>query len=148
MKLSPFSQKQKVLQYENIPCLTFKMVSDILQPPRLSLSITKRPRTKLNIFFCRRRIWLESTFALTLYEPWEKVIVDQPFFSVLHLTCCVLSNVVTIFVIISIAILVGLLKYLRVPRHLSVMQRCAIYYLWGSEEVVAGRRVPFPKKSL
>ena len=42
------------------------------------------------------------------------------------------SNVVTIFVIISIAMLVGLLKYL--PRHLIVMQRRAVYYLWGSEE--------------
>ena len=108
------------------------MVSDILPPPRPSLSITKRPRTKLTIFFWRRRIWLESTFALTLYEPWEKVIVGQPFFSVFQLACCVLSNVVTIFVIIFIAILVGLLKYL--PRHLSVMQRRAIYYLWGSDE--------------
>ena len=38
-------------------------------------------------------------------------------------------NVVTIYVIISIAMLVGLLKYL--PRHLTVMQRRAIYYLWG-----------------
>ena len=42
------------------------------------------------------------------------------------------SNVVTIFVIIFIAMLVGLLKYL--PRHLTVMQRRAVYYLWGSEE--------------
>jgi len=44
---------------------------------------------------------------------------------------CVL-NVVTTFMIISITILVGLLKYL--PRHLTVMQIRAIYYLWGSEE--------------
>ena len=42
------------------------------------------------------------------------------------------SNVVAIFVIIFIAMLVGLLKYL--PRHLMVMQKRAVYYLWGSEE--------------
>lgn len=104
--------------------------------PRPSFSITKRPKSKLAIFFWRRRIWLESTFALTVYEPWEKVIVGRSFFScfpidLLHTMICV-SNVVTIFVIISIAMLVGLLKYL--PRHLIVMQKRAVYYLWGSEE--------------
>jgi hypothetical protein len=53
---------------------------DILPPPRPSFSITKRPKSKIAIFCWRRRIWLESTFALTIYEPWEKVIVGQPSF--------------------------------------------------------------------
>ena len=107
----------------------------VVSHPRPSFTITKRPKSKLAIFFWRRRIWLESTFALTVYEPWEKVIVGQSFFSFFFFPMtsmiCV-SNVVTIFVIISIAMLVGLLKYL--PRHLIVMQRRAVYYLWGSEE--------------
>ena len=53
----------------------------VVSHPRPSFTITKRPKSKLAIFFWRRRIWLESTFALTVYEPWEKVIVGQSFFS-------------------------------------------------------------------
>lgn len=37
----------------------------------------------------------------------------------------------TIFVSLFILVLTGLFRYL--PRHLVVMQRRAVYYLWGQE---------------
>ena len=42
------------------------------------------------------------------------------------------QNVVMIFVIIFIAMFVGSVKYF--PHHLIVMQRRAVYYLWGGDE--------------
>lgn len=109
---------------------------DVLPPPRPSFSITRRPKSKLAVFFWKRRIWLESTFALTGYEPWEKVVVGQLLFYFIFFdslcTYDLASNVVTMFVIISYAMLVGLFSYL--PRRLMVMQRWAVYYLWGGDE--------------
>ncbi|KAH9476013.1 hypothetical protein JR316_0011581 [Psilocybe cubensis] len=79
--------------------------------PRNSCSQTHRKQEKLGTFWWRRRIWIESTFALTVYEPWEKVLV------------------LTIFSIFCTAMLIVLVKYL--PHQFIVMRRRAIYYIWG-----------------
>lgn len=33
------------------------------------------PRSKLAAFLWRRRLWVETTFALSMMQPWEKVVV-------------------------------------------------------------------------
>ncbi|KAF9554799.1 hypothetical protein CPC08DRAFT_712624 [Agrocybe pediades] len=69
---------------------------------------------RMRLFWWRKRILIESTFALTVYEPWEKVVV------------------LTIFGILFAAMCVVVFSYL--PRQLVVMRRRSIYYLWGSED--------------
>ncbi|KAF5310279.1 hypothetical protein D9619_010491 [Psilocybe cf. subviscida] len=76
-------------------------------------SLTRRPDTKLGQFFWRKRIWIESTFALTVYEPWEKVVV------------------ISVFAVLWVAITTVIFKYL--PRQLIIMRRRALYYLFGAE---------------
>lgn len=50
---------------------------------------------------------------------------------ILVLGSCHLDFPVTIFIVLFILVLTGLLRYL--PQHLIVMQRRAVYYLWGQE---------------
>ena len=33
------------------------------------------PRSKLAAFLWRRRLWVETTFALSMMQPWEKIVV-------------------------------------------------------------------------
>ena len=80
MRLSQRKKSCKVKPSYYIPSKMISRPPDVLPHPKPSLSITKRPKSKVAIFFWRRRIWLESTFALTIYEPWEKVIVGRSFF--------------------------------------------------------------------
>lgn len=70
------------------------------------------PKSKLGYFLWRRRMWFESTFGLTVMEPWEKVLM------------------LTIFAILFVLVLTGFTKYLP---HLAFMHRRAKYYLWGHE---------------
>ncbi|KAF9465887.1 hypothetical protein BDZ94DRAFT_1132914, partial [Collybia nuda] len=84
-----------------------------LPTPKPDLRYPRRPTSKIGIFFWRRRVWFESTFVLSMLEPWEKVML------------------MTIFVSLYILVLTGLFRFL--PRHLVVMQRRAVYYLWGQE---------------
>ncbi|KAF8901144.1 hypothetical protein CPB84DRAFT_976487 [Gymnopilus junonius] len=46
-----------------------------LPPPRPDHSFTKRPSSRLAVFWWRRRMWFESTFVLSMLEPWEKVLL-------------------------------------------------------------------------
>lgn len=36
----------------------------------------RAPRSKFAAFLWRRRLWIETTFALTMMEPWEKVVAS------------------------------------------------------------------------
>ncbi|KAK2467907.1 hypothetical protein APHAL10511_000202 [Amanita phalloides] len=71
------------------------------------------PKSRLGYFLWRRRMWFESTFALTVMEPWEKFVM------------------LTIFGILFVLIMTGFVKYL--PHNLALMHRRAMYYLWGHE---------------
>ncbi|KAH9960642.1 hypothetical protein BC827DRAFT_1207054 [Russula dissimulans] len=45
-----------------------------LLSPELSLDY-KLPQSDLRYFFWRWRMWFESTFALSMFEGWEKILV-------------------------------------------------------------------------
>ncbi|KAF8880552.1 hypothetical protein BD779DRAFT_1446183, partial [Infundibulicybe gibba] len=78
------------------------------------------PKSQVGRFLWRKRMWFESTFVLSMLEPWEKILL------------------ITIFFGIFILVLTGLFRYM--PRHLVEMQRRAVYYLWGQEGDVRGVR--------
>ncbi|PFH51615.1 hypothetical protein AMATHDRAFT_89948, partial [Amanita thiersii Skay4041] len=84
-----------------------------LPPPKPDLGFTRPPKTKWLIFLWRWRIWVEATFVLSMLEPWEKFLL------------------VTLFLLLNSLMLTGIIKYL--PLHVSIMQRRAMYYLWGTE---------------
>ncbi|RDB26829.1 hypothetical protein Hypma_005365 [Hypsizygus marmoreus] len=84
-----------------------------LPPPKPDHSATRPPKSEIGKFFWRRRMWFESTFVLSMLEPWEKILL------------------LTIFAVTFILVMTGLVKYL--PHHLLLMQRRAVYYLWGQE---------------
>ncbi|KAF8066779.1 hypothetical protein FPV67DRAFT_1496409 [Lyophyllum atratum] len=84
-----------------------------LPKPKPDLAFTRPPKSKLGLFLWRRRMWFESTFVLSMLEPWEKILL------------------LTIFVVLFILITMGLFKYL--PQHVVIMHRRALYYLWGQE---------------
>jgi len=71
------------------------------------------PKSALGAFLWRRKMWVEATFALSMLEPWEKLLV------------------VTIVLLIMTLVLTGLYQYM--PHHLAVMQRRSTYYLFGQE---------------
>ncbi|KAG1760388.1 hypothetical protein EV702DRAFT_985601 [Suillus placidus] len=60
-------------------------------------------------YLWRQRVKFESTLALSMLEPWEKYQ----------------------FSLLTMLVMIGLFQYL--PQHVMVMQRRAIYYLWGQE---------------
>ncbi|KAJ7472305.1 hypothetical protein B0H11DRAFT_2038478 [Mycena galericulata] len=84
-----------------------------LPPPKPDHSFTKRPTSALGVFFWRRRMWFESTFVLSMLEPWEKILL------------------ITIFAVLFLLVCSGFVMYF--PRHLGIMHRRAMYYLWGQE---------------
>ncbi|KAK7052294.1 hypothetical protein R3P38DRAFT_3172617 [Favolaschia claudopus] len=84
-----------------------------LPPAKPDHASTARPDSPFAEFLWRRRLWFESTFALSMLEPWEKILL------------------LTIFAALFILVASGIIMYF--PQHLAVMQRRAIYYLWGQE---------------
>jgi hypothetical protein len=50
-------------------------VPDCLPTPRPDHRSTRRPSSKLGVFLWRRRMWFESTFVLSMLEPWEKFLM-------------------------------------------------------------------------
>lgn len=50
----------------------------ILPSPKPDHSFTRRPTSSnLAQFFWRKRMWFESTFVLSMLEPWEKILLRQ-----------------------------------------------------------------------
>ncbi|CDO76395.1 hypothetical protein BN946_scf184937.g9 [Trametes cinnabarina] len=83
-------------------------LSSVLFNPHLPYS---KPRGALAAFLWRRRVWLEVTFALSMLEPWEKILIML----VLYAT----------FIFLAI----GAVLYL--PHHIAFLQSRAAYYLFG-----------------
>ncbi|PPR01195.1 hypothetical protein CVT26_016076 [Gymnopilus dilepis] len=84
-----------------------------LPRPRPDHGFTKPPSSKLGIFFWRCRMWFESTFVLSMLEPWEKVLL------------------LTVLGFLFTLLFSGVFMYL--PHHLKFLQQRAVYYLWGQE---------------
>ncbi|KAF9493694.1 hypothetical protein BDN71DRAFT_1419161 [Pleurotus eryngii] len=90
-----------------------------LPRPKPDLSYyTNPPKSELARAFWRWHIRTEASFAITVLEPWEKVVV--------------LSVLAILFTLIAIS----LVKFL--PRQLITMQRHAVYYIWGHEAEAGG----------
>ncbi|KAF9559089.1 hypothetical protein CPC08DRAFT_666792 [Agrocybe pediades] len=89
------------------------MTTQQLPPAKPDHAFTRPPKSKLGIFLWRRRMWFESTFVLSMLEPWEKILL------------------LTTFALLFFLVFTGVFKYM--PQHLVVMRRRAIYYLWGQE---------------
>ncbi|KAG6815968.1 hypothetical protein H0H87_009818 [Tephrocybe sp. NHM501043] len=51
------------------------MTSTSLPKAKPDLTATRKPTSPLAVFFWRRRIWFESTFVLSMLEPWEKILL-------------------------------------------------------------------------
>lgn len=104
-----------------------------LPPPKPDHSFTRRPSSSNLVarFFWQKRIWFESTFVLSMLEPWEKILLREfvPLIPLKYYLTYVL--LVTIFTILFVLVFTGILKYL--PHHLVVMRVRAVYYLWGQE---------------
>ncbi|EIN05472.1 hypothetical protein PUNSTDRAFT_122374 [Punctularia strigosozonata HHB-11173 SS5] len=73
----------------------------------------RAPDGAVRRFIWRRKMWAEATFALSMLEPWEKVVVWSIFLGVAVLFLC------------------GLYQYL--PHHLDFLRRRAMYYFLGEE---------------
>ncbi|OBZ78168.1 hypothetical protein A0H81_01712 [Grifola frondosa] len=73
----------------------------------------RAPRSAIGTFLWRRRVWLEVTFALSMLQPWEKVLV------------------VTLWYIFLTLLLTAI--YLYLPHHLVFVQSRAAYYFLGQE---------------
>jgi len=117
----------------------YRQCPELDQPARPDRSIARRPKGDgLKVFFWKKRLLFESTFALTVYEPWEKAVVcESPFcftFSTPNKLFRALDTKVTLFAILFSAMAVALVTFL--PQRLVSMRQRTIYYLWG--EVTAG----------
>ncbi|KAH9918097.1 uncharacterized protein B0H18DRAFT_883123 [Fomitopsis serialis] len=77
----------------------------------------RAPRSRLAKFVWRRRLWLETTFALSMMQPWEKVVV-----------MCAVWLLLGLFVTTA---------YLYFPQHVRYLCGRARYYLDGELSVPA-----------
>ncbi|KAH7340697.1 hypothetical protein B0J17DRAFT_652436 [Rhizoctonia solani] len=75
-------------------------------------SLSRTPSSAVKRFLWRRQIWFESTFALSMLEPWEKMLIMG-----------VLLFLWSLF-------LTGAVRYL--PNHILRVSTRASYYLTGS----------------
>lgn len=48
-----------------------------LPPAKPDFSFTEKPDSAIAQFFWRRRMWFESTFVLSMLEPWEKILLRK-----------------------------------------------------------------------
>ncbi|KAL6302928.1 hypothetical protein BKA93DRAFT_703001, partial [Sparassis latifolia] len=71
------------------------------------------PRSPAAAFLWRRRLWFETTFALSMIQPWEKVLV------------LLISYATLLFVLLA--------AYAYLPAHLTYLRARAAYYLLGAE---------------
>lgn len=99
--------------------------------PKPDIAAIRPPKGAVATWFWRRRMWFESTFVLSMLEPWEKVMLCPYFRSFAPYLQSLNSSAVTILFLLIILLLVGLFQYF--PRHLVEMQQRAVYYLWGKQ---------------
>lgn len=84
-----------------------------LPPPKPDLSFARPPKSPVALYFWRWRMWFESTFVLSMLEPWEKIML------------------LTILFILITLFMTGVFNFM--PQHLERMHQRAVYYLWGQE---------------
>ncbi|KAF8610581.1 hypothetical protein BDV93DRAFT_20354 [Ceratobasidium sp. AG-I] len=77
-------------------------------------NLSRTPTSVLRRFLWRRQIWFESTFALSMLEPWEKMLI------------------MGVLLFISALSLTGAVRYL--PNHLSFLGRRTSFYLHGTTD--------------
>ncbi|KIO18374.1 hypothetical protein M407DRAFT_246501 [Tulasnella calospora MUT 4182] len=82
-------------------------------PPLLGDLSNRPPAGTIDRWIWQKRMWVESTSAMTMLEPWEKLLV-----------CVVFTLIMTTFAF-------GIFHYL--PHHLHVIYGRAKYYLLGDE---------------
>ncbi|KAF4607390.1 hypothetical protein EYR38_001461 [Pleurotus pulmonarius] len=99
-------------------------------PPKPDLSIYQPPKSKVAQFFWRRWMWFEATFVFSMLEPWEKVMLCTPPFSI-ALPCELTVHLVMMAFIFTSLFFTGMVKYF--PPHVTLMRRRAMYYLLGQE---------------
>lgn len=80
-------------------------------------ALSRTPTSAVRRFLWRRQIWFESTFALSMLEPWEKILF------------------MTVILFVSTLSVVGAIRYL--PNHVAVISRRALFYLHGGAEGLA-----------
>ncbi|EKM53107.1 uncharacterized protein PHACADRAFT_259275 [Phanerochaete carnosa HHB-10118-sp] len=76
------------------------------------------PKSSLGAYIWRKRLWFESTFALTMLQPWEKVLL------------------MTLFNSFLVLFMTGFCLYF--PYHLTFVAGRAKYYLLGQENPEVG----------
>jgi hypothetical protein len=81
----------------------------------------------------RVQMWAEATFALSMMESWEKVLICMFYSSQARRWSSVIDHRDTGAFIFSLTLLflTGLIKYL--PHHLHFVVRRSMYYLFGRE---------------
>ncbi|KAG7446528.1 uncharacterized protein BT62DRAFT_124468 [Guyanagaster necrorhizus] len=84
-----------------------------LLPPKPDLTFTRPPKSKIALFFWRWRIWFESTFVLSMLEPWEKIML------------------LTMLFICSSFVLSALFRHIY--QDIGGLQQRVVYYLLGPE---------------
>ncbi|KAH9027278.1 hypothetical protein EDB84DRAFT_1563456 [Lactarius hengduanensis] len=92
--------------------------------------VYKPPSSSSRRFIWHCRMLFESTFALSMLEGWEKILV------------------VTLMSVFWGLVITGIYRYL--PYHLEFLYRRAVYYLLGTEQASAhdvGATVLFIKAS-
>ncbi|KXN85977.1 hypothetical protein AN958_10649 [Leucoagaricus sp. SymC.cos] len=93
--------------------LSTPLVLPAAKPDHRATRPPSKDASSFRMFLWRQRMWFESTFVLSMLEPWEKVL---------------LLSILTMFCVL---VVLGLFMYL--PHHIDVMQHRAVYYLWGQE---------------
>ncbi|KAI0300109.1 hypothetical protein B0F90DRAFT_1619562, partial [Multifurca ochricompacta] len=76
--------------------------------------VYKPPHSSFSHFIWRWRVRFESTFALSMFEGWEKILI------------------VALMAIFWGLLITGIYRYL--PYHLEFLYRRAVYYLSGTEQ--------------
>jgi hypothetical protein len=70
------SFSETAVMISNGTCLARKLATSYLTTMSSpSYYIYRPPKSALGAFLWRRRMWFEATFALSMLEPWEKVLV-------------------------------------------------------------------------
>ncbi|KAH9855496.1 hypothetical protein C2E23DRAFT_688924, partial [Lenzites betulinus] len=71
----------------------------------------RKPESPIARLFWRGRLWIECTFALSMLEPWEKLVI--------------------IFFMCGTLLLLGAGGLVYLPHYLSFVQERTAYYLFG-----------------
>ncbi|KAN0131733.1 hypothetical protein V8E53_010575 [Lactarius tabidus] len=79
--------------------------------------VYKPPNTPFKRFIWRWRMLFESTFALSMFEGWEKILI------------------VALMAVFWGLLITGIYRYL--PYHVEFLYRRAVYYLLGTEQASA-----------